>query len=103
MAPRERWERALVEMPAQVYTAGPPNWLVQESKRSGESEPDCATRLRLELGIDVPMQAPIVPTNVPTPAVVPTVNGDLCEACGEKPREGRYRECSRCRKRRQRS
>lgn len=47
--------------------------------------------------------APVVPTNVPTGNVslpdVPT----LCEACGVRPREGKYRQCSGCRKAAQRA
>jgi hypothetical protein len=38
-----------------------------------------------------------VPANVPTETVVPTPDVPTCE-CG-KPREGRYKKCSACRKR----
>lgn len=37
------------------------------------------------------------PQDVPTP-VVPTGNVPTCEDCGTRPREGRYRVCSACRK-----
>lgn len=44
-----------------------------------------------------PMSLQSVPTSV-----VPTRDVPTCEDCGERPREGRYRLCSGCRKKRQR-
>jgi len=39
-----------------------------------------------------------VPANVPTETVVPTPDVPTCEVCGKRPREGRYKVCSACRK-----
>ena len=38
-----------------------------------------------------------VPTDVPTETVVPATV-PTCEVCGKRPREGRYKSCSACRK-----
>jgi hypothetical protein len=40
-----------------------------------------------------------VPANVPTETVVPTPDVPTCENCHKRPREGRYKSCSACRKR----
>lgn len=79
-------------VPSRFYEGRP----VMEGDREKESHAK-AEVLYLEWCRDNDWNPEFVPTNVPTNGMslqgVPT-----CEECGEKPREGRYKLCSGCRK-----
>ncbi|KKK51186.1 hypothetical protein LCGC14_3117450 [marine sediment metagenome] len=94
--PLARWEQTVQERLEVARICGPPNWLVNERRRKGEERKDTAERLRREYGLDVPTI--IVPTKDLSLQDVPTP----CEDCGLRPREGRYKVCSGCRKKAQR-
>ena len=80
-------------VPARFYEGRP----VLEGKREKESHA-AAEALYLEWCGDNGRNPESVPTNVPTGGLslqdVPT----LCEVCELRPREGRYKLCSGCRK-----
>ncbi len=97
MSQLEVWETAVRERPAQARIFGPPNWLVCErvaADASPEVRAEAVEALRREYGLDVPTSE-LSLHNVPTPL-------STCLTCGVRPREGRYKECSACRKAAQR-
>ena len=95
----EKWEATLGEVKRQF---GPPAWLL-----SGKKGEDMKEKAAAYMRRDVPVRGGMSPSFVPVVvAIVPVwpegLRKAVCGVCFERVRETGRRECSGCRKRRQR-
>ena len=110
------WSVAVVSDPRRAWMQGPPNGMVLHMAKKGEDHPEAALRVKTECFEELnpeylSLQAKLSLQDVPTPEeVMPrdpnpkrnSITAGLCADCGVKPRDGRNKQCSACRKKGQR-